>query len=86
MDKKVQQASLQVNVPESQKVGISSNIVLVTTTSNGEVILDFIFTHPNDKIGEIQQGTVVSRVVLPVKVAKDLNMVLSSHLGKAKPE
>lgn len=86
MNKEDKQANLQVNVPESQKIGISSNIVLVTTTSNGEVILDFIFMHPQDKIGETQQGTVVSRVVLPVKVAKDLNMVLSSHLGKAKSE
>lgn len=77
---------LQVNVPESTKIGVSSNIVFVTTTSNGEVILDFIFTHPNDRTGNTQHGTVVSRVVLPVKVAKDLNMVLSSHLGKSKSE
>lgn len=79
-------ATLQVNVPDTQKVGVSANIVFVTTTSNGEVILDFIFSHPNDKTGNVLQGTVVSRIVLPVKVAKDLNIVLSSHLGKPKSE
>lgn len=86
MNKDEQKTTLQVNVPEAQKVGVSANIVLVTTTSNGEVILDFIFSHPNDKNENVQQGTMVSRVILPIKVGKDLNMVLASHLGKVKPE
>lgn len=79
-------APLQINIPEAQKVGTSANIVFVTTTSNGEVILDFVFAHPNDKQNNVQLGTLVSRVVLPVKVAKDLNLILSSHLGKMKSE
>lgn len=86
MDEKQVKTNLQVNVPEAQKVGVSANLVLVTTTSNGEVILDFIFAHPNDKSENTQHGTLVSRVVLPIKVGKDLNMVLSSHLGKSKSE
>lgn len=79
-------APLQINIPEAQKVGTSTNIVFVTTTSNREVILDFVFAHPNDKQNNVQLGTLVSRVVLPVKVAKDLNLILSSHLGKMKSE
>lgn len=78
--------NLQVNIPEAQKVGVSSNIVFVTTTGNGEVIIDFIFAHPNDKQGNTQFGTLVSRVVLPIRVAKDLNLILGSHLGKSKSE
>ena len=79
-------ATLQINIPDSQKVGVSANIIFTTTTANGEVILDFIFAHPNDKKGNVQVGTLVSRVVLPVKVAKDFNMILSAHLGKIKSE
>jgi len=79
-------ATLQINIPEAQKVGVSSNIVFVTTTGNGEVIIDFIFAHPNDKQGNAQFGTLVSRVVLPIKVAKGLNLILGSHLGKSKSE
>ena len=77
---------LQINIPEQIKIGVSSNIVSVTSTSNGEVILDFIFAHPLDKKDNISQGTVVSRIILPAKVAQDLNTVLSSHVGKPKKE
>ena len=86
MENVKQKTAIKVNVPEAHKIGVSSNIVFVTTTSNGEVILDFIFTHPQDKDGDTQVGTIVSRVVLPIKVAKDLNAVLSSHLGKVRSE
>lgn len=86
MENKNPKMALKVNVPEVVKTGVSSNIVFVTTTANGEVILDFIFTHPQDKEGDTHVGTIVSRVVLPIKVAKDLNMVLSSHLGKVRSE
>ena len=88
MPEEIKTSSLQVNIPEHVKTGVGANIVFVTTTSNGEVILDFIFAHPNDKDNakNLQFVTLVSRVVLPVKVAKDLNLILGSHLGKPKSE
>lgn len=77
---------LRVEVPAELRVGKSANIIRVTTTGKGEVILDFIFSHPQDKDENIQLGTLVSRIVLPIEVAKELYMILSSHLGKIKKE
>lgn len=82
MAKQEEQVKINVHVPEPQKVGVHANMVLLTTTGNGEAILDFIFSHPNDKSGDVQQGTLVSRIVLPLKVAKDLNFILSAQVGK----
>jgi uncharacterized protein YwlG (UPF0340 family) len=84
--KKEEQIQLNITVPDAQKAGIHANVAFLTVTSNGEAMIDFIFSHPNDKIGDIQQGTLVSRVVLPVKVAKDLNFILSAQLGKTIKE
>lgn len=79
--------SIQVNIPEHLRAAISANILRVTTTTDGEVILDFVFAHPQDfnEKGE-QMGSLVSRLILPIKVAKDLQIILSSHLGKIQKE
>lgn len=80
------QRSLQVSMPDHLRAGISSNVVRVTTTDNREVILDFVFMHPQDVVGDVQQAILVSRVVLPEKVAKDLHVILEKHLGKIVKE
>lgn len=85
-DKSRNTPQLQVNIPENLRVGAAANVVSVTTTTNGEVIMDFIFVHPQDKQNNVQRGTLVSRVILPIKIAQDLNLILQSHLGKIKKE
>lgn len=85
-DKSRKAPQLQVNIPENLRAGAAANVVSITTTMNGEVILDFIFVHPQDKQNDIQRGTLVSRVILPIKIAVDLNWILQSHLGKFKKE
>lgn len=67
--------------------GNHANIVSVTTTGNKEVILDFIFAHPNDKNekGEVV-GQLVSRVILPISVAQEFRLVLDAHMGKGVKE
>lgn len=77
---------LNVNIPEHLRAGISSNIVSVTTSSNGIVMLDFVFAHPNDKNNEGQLGTLVARIILPTQVAQEVKMLLESQLGKIKSE
>ncbi len=86
MEKKTDQVKLNIQIPESEKTGVHANMALLTITGNGEAIIDFVFTHPNDKVGDTQQGSLVSRVVLPLKVAKDLNFILSAQVGKAIKE
>ncbi len=85
-NKPEEQIKINIQFPEAQKIGVHANIALLTVTSNGEAILDFVFAHPNDRVDDIQQGTLVSRVVLPVKVAKDLSFILSAQLGKVIKE
>lgn len=81
------QPSLQVNMPEHSRTPISANIIRVATTTRGEVIVDFVFAHPNDIDNNGNQlGSLVSRVVIPIQVAKDLQIILTSHLGKIKSE
>lgn len=77
---------VRVAIPENIRGGVHANLVSVTTTSDGEVILDFVFSHPQDKKGSMQQGTLVSRVVLSTAVAKKLLPILMAHLGKEKKE
>lgn len=79
--------SVQVHVPEHLRGAASANIVRITTTNQGEVILDFVFAHPHDVQQDgTQVGTLVSRVILPLNVARDLHTILNSHLGKVKSE
>ena len=74
-------------MPEHSRTPISANIIRVTTTTRGEVIVDFVFAHPKDIDNNGNQlGTLVSRVVIPIPVAKDLQVILASHLGKIKSE
>lgn len=78
---------LQVNMSDIVRSGSHANIVSVTTTGNQEVILDFIFVHPNDKNLEgALTGQLVSRVILPLNVAKEFRLVLDSHMGKGIKE
>lgn len=79
-----EKTQMQVVIPDKMRVGVHANIVFVTTTTNGEVILDFIFAHPQENQDGKQVGTVASRVVLPISVAKALNLILGAHVGRAK--
>lgn len=81
------QRAIQVHVPEHLRSAVSANIVRVTTTTQGEVIIDFVFAHPQDiQQDGSQVGTLVSRVILSLNVARDLHTILNSHLGKVKSE
>ena len=64
--------SIKVYIPEHLRAGIYSNIANVQVSKN-EVILDFIFTKP-------EEATLVSRVVLSIEHAKSLEKVLSNIL------
>ena len=78
--------NLKVNIPEHLRAASSANVIRVTTTHYGEVLIDFVFAHPEDKDKDGRFGTVVSRVAVPMQVAKDLHAILESHLGKIKKE
>jgi hypothetical protein len=87
MDEPKKPVSLQVHIPEHLRAAISTNVIRVTTTTQGDVLIDFVFAHPQD-IDENgnQAGTLVSRIEMPVQVAKDLEAILESKIGKAKKE
>lgn len=76
--------NLQINilVPESLRTGVHANLVSITSTIDGETIFDFIFSHPQEVKDNVQQGTLVSRVIIPTQVAKKLLPILTSQLGK----
>lgn len=76
--------ALEVVIPDNLRAAVHANIVQVTTTINDEVMLDFVFSHPQEKKGGNNIGFVVSRIVLPIKVAKQLSMILGAHLGSSK--
>lgn len=77
---------IQVNIPEHLRSAVSASLVRVTTTQEG-VIMDFVFAHPNDINDKGEQvGSLVSRLILPVRAARDLQIILSSHLGKIRKE
>lgn len=75
---------LRVYLPENLRAAIHSNFVRLTTTTRGEVFFDFVFIHPQDEQTGSSQGTVVSRIVLPLVVAQQFKMILESQLGKPK--
>lgn len=74
-----QKTNISVEVPDNLKAGAYANTVNIAITSNDETIFDFIFVHPT-----LKTAVVVSRVVIPLKVAKSLNMIMQTQLGKAK--
>lgn len=79
--------NVEVVIPEDVRKGVYSNLCTVTTTSGGEVIVDFVFTHPNDKKDtSTQLGTVVARVIMNYELGKALKLLLESQLGKNKKE
>ena len=87
MANSISQKSIQVNIPEHLKAATSANVVRVTTTNMGEVILDFVFSHPQDINEKNEQvGILVARVILNKNVAKDLQIILTNHLGKIGKE
>lgn len=84
-DTKRKQLSISIEVPENLKAGAHANIVSITSTGEGEVIFDFIFSHPKEKRGDQKIGRLVSRVVIPISVAKQLVPILIKHLEQPKP-
>jgi hypothetical protein len=85
-DKNPQPVSLKVFIPEHLRAGSYANVVSVTTTSNGEIMLDFVFNHPQDYSQGEKQATLVSRVVLPEQVARQLLNILMGNLGTVQKE
>jgi len=74
-----QKVDIKVDVPDNLKAGAYANTVNIAITSNDETIFDFIFIHPT-----LKTAIVVSRIIIPLKVAKNLNMIMQAQLGKAK--
>ena len=88
-DSKNKQVQVNVNVPEHLRAGSYANVFSVTTTKTGEtgeVMIDFVFTHPSDKKDEQQLGTLVSRIILSLEGGKALKLLLESQLGKNRKE
>ncbi|MBI4089555.1 MAG: DUF3467 domain-containing protein [Candidatus Levybacteria bacterium] len=77
---------IKINVSESVKSGHYSNLFNLTTTSAKEAIIDFVFIHPQDKSGDEQTGTVVSRIIMSTDSAIALKMLLEAQLGKNRKE
>lgn len=79
------QTAIAINVPDQIKTGVYSNLVNITITSNQEVMFDFAYIHPSDKNAEGRlNGQVVSRVILPLTVARAMKLVMDSQMGKPK--
>lgn len=79
------QPDIDINVPEQIKIGVYSNLVNITITSNQEAMFDFAYFHPNDKDSNGKPiATLVSRVILPLTVAKAMKLVMDSQLGKSR--
>lgn len=70
---------IKISVPDHLRTGVYANTVSVNATSNRELIMDFIFTHPTDR-----SHTLVSRVIMPLKVGQDFNMILQKMLGSSQ--
>lgn len=78
---------IKVTIPEHLRSPGVANIIRVTTAPSGEVIIDFIFTHPQDTSPDgVKPGVLVSRILLPKATARDLQIILTNHLGKLKTE
>lgn len=87
MAEKPQGIKVSINIPEPIKGGSYANLFNITTTAGREVIIDFVFFHPNDRDKEGNlTGTVVSRVVMSADSGIALKMLLESQLGKNKKE
>lgn len=87
MAEEKKEIQIQVNIPEDKKTGNYSNLFTVTSTQGKEVIIDFVFVHPNDRTQDNKQlATVVSRIIMSTDSAIALKMLLESQLGKNKKE
>ena len=79
------QTAIIINVPDHIKIGVYSNLVNITITSNQEVMFDFAYVHPSDKdTAGKPTGQVVSRVILPLTIARAMKLVMDSQMGKPK--
>jgi hypothetical protein len=76
-------ANLIVKASDEIRRGLHANIVSVTSTSNQEVMFDFVNIHPNDKDEKGNQiGILVSRVTIPLNIAKELRLIMEAQMGK----
>ena len=81
MENKAENKSAQIFVNPSTVLGSAfAQIVFVSVTSDSTVTLDFIYKHPKDP----NEGQVVTRVTLPVAVAKDLSDVINKTILKSE--
>ncbi|MDO8269978.1 MAG: hypothetical protein Q7T54_04900 [Candidatus Levybacteria bacterium] len=79
--------NIKVKVADQVRPPLFANVVNITTTSEGDVFLDFVSVHPSEKDQDGSSlGTLVSRIVLQKNVAKDLQLILNAHLGQPKKE
>ena len=88
-EQKKLQIQVNVNVPEHLRGGSYANVFSVTTTKNGEtgeVMIDFVFTHPSDKKDGQQFGALVSRIIMSLEGGIALKLLLESQLGKNRKE
>ena len=78
-----QKVNLTVKASDEIRRGYHANIVSVTSTSNQEVMFDFVNVHPNDKDEKGNQiGILVSRVTIPLNIARELRLILEAQMGK----
>lgn len=67
---------LQVSIPEKLRPGVYANITNINVTPN-EVVFNFIYANPHDT----PSGTLVSRVIVNKKHARQLNAILKEILA-----
>lgn len=67
MAEKTKPKELQVNMPQELRKGVYANVVNISIT-NTECVLNFIYKNEMDT----PNGTLVSRVVIPRKLATEL--------------
>ncbi len=78
-----QKVNLVVKASDEIRRSHHANIVSVTSTSNQEVMFDFVNVHPNDKDEKGNQiGILVSRVTIPLNIARELRLILEAQMGK----
>jgi hypothetical protein len=81
--KSTKKLHLIVKANDEIRAGAHANLVSVTSTSNHEVIFDFINFHPNDRDEKGNQlGILVSRITIPLNIAKELRVILDAQMGK----
>ena len=78
-DDKAQTTKIQVHTPENLRAGVYANVTNIGVTNN-EVILNFIFQNDLDT----PNGTLVSRVIITRRHARDLMNLINNVVSTAE--